>query len=174
MHSFTKLIDICVAYTVGTLNEVNKKTIDALQNSAATVLVKTLQMIELQKVIFAVGMVSIFESELQTALECNNGFDKARKILDAEGEIDITERFDNLIMAINVLKHGRGRSYDALVLKADTLPFKVLQPNESFFEEGDVSEVSTFVKVDDEFIQYCSDVIFEVVTVIKRVNPVFL
>jgi hypothetical protein len=131
-------------------------------------------MIQLQKTIFAVGMFSIFEAYLQEGLNCTNGFDKAKKILDDENELDIKERFDNLILAINVLKHGRGHSYDTLVAKAKSLPFRIKLPNESFFFEGDVSEVSTLVQVDDSFVQLCGDTIREVSVVIKRVHKEFL
>ena len=83
------------------------------------------------------------------------------------------ERFDDLFLAINVLKHGRGRSYDALVAKAKALPFRIKQPDESFFFEGDVSEVSTLVEVDDAFVQHCGKVISDVSGVIRRVRPEF-
>lgn len=174
MHSFTELVDRCAIFTIETLNTVNEKTIESLQTSAATSLVKTLQMIQLQKTIFAVGMFSIFEAILQEGLNCTNGFDEAKKILDEEGELDIKLQFDNLILAINVLKHGKGRSYDALIANSKLLPFKIKLPNESFFCEGDVSEVSTLVQVDDAFVKLCGDIIHEVTVVIQRVHSEFI
>jgi hypothetical protein len=88
--------------------------------------------------------------------------------LSDEGEIDKKERFNDLCLAINVLKHGRGRSYDDLVAKAKTLPFKIKLANESFFHEGDVSEVSILlIEVNDTFVQYCSKVIRDVSEVIN-------
>ena len=173
MHSFTELVDRCATFTLETLREANERTIEALQTSGATSLIKTLQIIQLQKVILAVGMFSIFEASLQECLDCSNGFGEAKKILDDEGELDMQERFDDLFLAINVLKHGRGRSYDALVVKAETLPFRIKLPDESFFFEGDVSEVSTLVEVDDAFVQHCGDVISDVSRVIRRVRPEF-
>lgn len=173
MHSFTELLDRCATFTLEALKEANERTIETLQASGATSLVKTLQMIQLQKMIFAVGMFSIFEANLQECLDCSNGFDEAKKILDDEGELDMHERFDDLFLAVNVLKHGRGRSYDALVVKAGTLPFKIKLPDESFFLEGDISEVSTLVEVDDAFVQHCGDVISDVSRVIRRVHPEF-
>ena len=173
MHSFSELVDRCAVFTIDALSEANEKTIEALQTSGATSLVKTLQMIQLQKTIFAVGMFSIFEANLQEGLSCINGFDNAKKILDNEGELNIKARFDNLILAINVLKHGRGRSYDILVANANSLPFRIKLPNESFFFEGDVSEVSTLVQVDDSFVQLCGDIIREVSVVIQRVHSEF-
>ncbi|MCE8012536.1 hypothetical protein [Billgrantia desiderata] len=174
MHSFTELVDRCTTFTLEALKEPNEKTIEALQTSGATTLVKALQMIQLQKSILAVGMFSIFEARLQEGLRCSNGFDEAKRILDDEGELDIKERFDDLFLAVNVLKHGHGRSYNALVAKAETLYFRIKLPDESFFFEGDVSEVSTLVEVDDAFVQLCGDVISDVSRVIRRVRPEFV
>lgn len=173
MHIFTELVDRCATFTLETLREANDQTIEALQTSGATSLVKTLQMIQLQKAIFAVGMFSIFEASLQEGLSCSNGFGEAKKILDDEGELDLKERFDDLFLAVNVLKHGRGRSYEALVAKAEALSFRIKLPEESFFFEGDVSKVSTLVEVDDAFVQCCGDVISDVSGVIRRVRPEF-
>ena len=174
MHSFTELVDHCATFTLETLRAANEKTVDALQASGATSLVKTLQMIQLQKAILAVGMFSLFEASLQDGLKCRNGFDEAVKVLDDEGKHDLKERFDDIFLAINVLKHGRGRSYDALVAKIKVLPFRVKLPGESFFFEGDVSEVSTLIEVDDAFVQLCGDAISEVSEVIRRIHPEFV
>lgn len=168
MHSFDDLADRCATFTLETLRNANERTVKALQTSAATPLVKTLQMIQLQKVIFAVGMFSIFEASLQDRLSCSDGFRGAEAILDQQGEHELKERFSDLAAAINVLKHGKGRSYDALVAKAGKLPFRVKLPNEDFFFEGDVSEVSTLVEVDDEFVQRCGSVIGHVSEVLRR------
>jgi len=173
MHSFTELADRCASFTLAALREANDRTIEILQTSSATTLVKTLQMIQLQKTILAVGMFSIFEANLQEGLACRNGFKETKKILEAEGETNMKERFEDLYLAVNVLKHGRGDSYDRLVAKAGTLPFRIKLPDESFFCEGDVSEVSTLVEVDDAFVQRCGDVISEVSVVIRRVHPTF-
>lgn len=174
MHSFTELVDRCTVFTLETLREANEGTIAALQTSGATSMVKTLQMIQLQKAILSVGMFSLFEASLQDGLNCSNGFGEATNILEHEGEFDLKERFVDLFMAINVLKHGRGRSFDALVAKAGRLPFRVKLPGEAFFFEGDVSEVSMLIEVDDSFVQRCADVIGEVSEVIRRVRPEFV
>ncbi|MBE9223668.1 hypothetical protein IQ215_13270 [Cyanobacterium stanieri LEGE 03274] len=171
MHSFTELVDSCAAFTLKNLKEANEKTIEALQVSGATSLVKTLQMIQLQKAILAVGMFSIFEANLQDYLDCSLGFVEAKKILSDEGELGTKDKFEDLCLAINVLKHGRGRSYDTLVAKATTLPFTIKLPDESLLSEGDVSAISTLIKVDDAFVQHCGDVISEVFKVILRVRP---
>jgi len=162
MHSFNELADRCASFTLSALREANDRTIDMLQTSGATTLVKTLQMIQLQKAIFAVGMFSIFEADLKTNFGCEHGFNKVKKILHAKGKADLKERFEDLYFAINALKHGPGDSYNALVAKAGQLPFRVKMPTESFFFEGDVGEVNTLIEVDDAFVQLCGDMISEV------------
>lgn len=173
MHSFDDLIDRCATFTLESLRSANVRTVEALQTSAATPLIKTLQMIQLQKVILAVGMFSIFEASLQDRLGCGDGFREAGAILDQQGENELKEIFSDLAAAINVLKHGKGRSYDALVAKAQTLPFRVKLPDEAFFFEGDVSEVSTLVEVDDEFVQQCGNVFGRVSEVLRLARQDF-
>ena len=173
MHSFDDLADRCATFTLESLRNVNERTVEALETSGATRLVKTLQMIQLQKVILAVGMFSIFEASLQDRLRCSDGFREAGAILDQQGENELKEQFSDLTAAINVLKHGKGRSYDVLVARAATLPFRVKLPNEAFFFEGDVSEISTLVEVDDEFVQRCGNVIGSVSEVLRRARQDF-
>lgn len=168
MHAFADLVDRCTAFTFKALNEAQERTVHALQESAATGLVKTLQMIQLQRAISAIGMFSIFEAILQNQLECSDGFRHAAKILDREGETALKGRFEDLQLATNVLKHGRGRSYEALVERAETLDFRLKQPGEHSFSEGDVSEVSTLIEVDDAFVLSCAKVIHEVSEVMRR------
>ena len=79
MHEFDELADRCAAFTLSALREANEKTIEMLQTSGATTLVKTLQLIQLQKAALAVGMFSIFEAELQNRLGSNNGLRGRRK-----------------------------------------------------------------------------------------------
>ena len=173
MHRFTELVDGCATFTLETLRYANERTIEQLQTSSATSLLKTLQMVQLQKTIFAVGMFSIFEANLQEGLSCSDGFGEAKKILEGERLLDLKEHFDDLFLAINVLKHGRGRSYDVLVEKAEDLPFRIKLPEQPFFFEGDVSEVSTLVQVDDAFVLLCGKVISDVSGAIARVRPEF-
>jgi hypothetical protein len=173
MHNFTELGDRCATFTLEALSEAQSKIVQALDESAATTLVKALQMIQLQKVITVVGMFSIFEAMLQDDLACKDGFHGAMDILEKKGELSLKEQFGNLQLAINVLKHGRGRSYDALVAKATDLPFRVMRPGEYFFCEGDVSEVSTLVEVDDVFVIRCAELIREVSAVIRNAGRLF-
>jgi hypothetical protein len=172
MHSFSELIYRCSVFTLTALKEVEDKTIDALQTSAATSLVKTLQMIRLDKTIFAVGIFSVFEAILQDCLNCDNGFVEAKNILKHSGDATLLKQFSDLELAINALKHGRGRSYNALVSKSGgTLISQVKQPTDNFFNEGDVSEITALIDVNDKFIYDCVEVISKVSKVIQDNRP---
>lgn len=162
MHDFSELIQITTIFSLDMLNNIQKNTLNNFEINAKTPDVKTLQMIQLQKVIISVGMFSMFESIIQKELECKNGFEEAKKILDSQGKTELKEEFSNFSLAINVLKHGKGRSYEILLSKVDILPFKLKLPEESFFCEGDISEVSTLIEIDDTFILNCSKIIYNV------------
>lgn len=173
MHEFTELIYRCTSFSLGYLNKVNDEIIQKMESSSATSLVKNLQMINLHKVVLAVGMFSIFEAHLQDNLGCSNGFSEAKKIINEAGKIDIKVCFNDLILAINVLKHGKGKSYYALVKRANRIPFRVKLPDEVFFYEGDVSEISTLIEVDDAFVELCSKSIEDVSNVVRQTYPSF-
>jgi len=162
MHEFCELVQHTTAFTLNALEAAWQATTDELQGSAETRLVKALQMVQLQKAISAVGMFAMFDAEIQERLQCKDGFSEANQRLDAAGKGELRDLFVKLQQAVNVLKHGRGRSYDALVAVAPKLPFRVKLPDEAFFNEGDVSEISTLVEVDDKFVLLCADVISQV------------
>jgi hypothetical protein len=162
MHTFSDLVQRSTVFSLNALSAVENDVIEGFQTSAATTLVKAAQMIQLQKAIYAVGMFSMFDAILQDQLQCPDGFKKATALLEAKGESLLNERFSDLQLAINVLKHGKGRSYNTLVQKAGALPFRVKLPSEAFFNEGDVAEVSTLIQVDDAFVLLCAEVIHDV------------
>ena len=168
MHDFNELVQPSTAFSLSALNEAQQRTVDQLQISAATTLVKTLQMVQLQKAITAVGMFSMFDAILQDQLQCGDGFKNAKKILESQAKMVLKEKFSDLQLAVNVLKHGKGPSYEILVKKAAILPFRVKLPEEDFFDEGDVSEISTLVEVDDKFVLLCAEVIHEVSVEVQR------
>jgi len=168
MHNFDHLVYRGIRFTLDSLNETHSKVIQELEIRGSTNSVKNLQMIRLQKAILALGMFSLFESTLQTGLKCENGFKEAKQLLVATGQGDLIDRFQLFIAAINVLKHGRGRAYDFLVEKFESLPFRIKLPRENFFFEGDVSEISTLIEVDDMFVLNCAQLIEDVSNVIRR------
>lgn len=162
MHKFCELVEQTTTFTLNALETAKQATTEELQISAETQLIKALQMVQLQKAISAVGMFAIFEAEIQERLQCRSGFSEANQLLDAAGNRELRDLFVKLQQAVNVLKHGRGRSYDSLVPIAASLPFRIKLPGEVFFSEGDVSEISTLIDVDDKFVLLCSDVIGQV------------
>jgi len=168
MHMFSELVDRGTHFTLQALNDALAETIDALQTTGATVHVKNLQMISLQKAVLAVGILSLFESMLQDGLQCKDGFREADNILIKQGETVLKDKFVNYRDAINVLKHGKGPSYNNLVAKAALLPFRIKLPHESFFYEGDVSEIFTLIQVDDTFVQSCAAIVEQVSVVIRK------
>jgi hypothetical protein len=172
MHDFSDLANRCTIFTLNSLKDVEEKTIEALQTSGATSLVMTLQMTRLERTILAVGMFSIFEALLQDRLNCNNGFAEAKDILKKAGDLHLLTQFTDLELAINALKHGRGRSYNTIVANdGGAILSKVKSPNEHFFDEGDVSEISTLIDVDDKFIHSCVQIISQVSESIKNFRP---
>jgi hypothetical protein len=171
MHRFTELVYRSTAFSLSGLKELELKVLEEMKTSGSTILVKNLQMIQLQKAIIAIGMFSLYESVLQDGLTCKNGFDEAKKILNQSKNTDLINRFEDFKCAINVLKHGKGQSYDALVAKATSLPFKIKIHGEYFFDEGDVSEISTLIEVNDEFVLACASLIEEVSKEIRKVRP---
>jgi hypothetical protein len=171
MHPFGDLVNRSTNFALASLKEAEDEVIEALQTSGATRHVKNLQMIQLHRAITAVGIFSIFESIVQDRLECRDGFAMVRDCLEREGEVDLNNRFSLFVYAINILKHGRGRSYDALIAIGVDLPFRIKRPGEDFFAEGDVSEVATLIEVDDAFVRNCADLIGQVENVVNKVHP---
>ncbi|HFK2203450.1 hypothetical protein ACQYZG_07335 [Pseudomonas aeruginosa] len=159
MHDFDELAFRCTDFTLQSLSDANARVTRALIKSGSTTLVKSLQMIQLQKAIFAVGMFSMFEAYLQGQLNCKDGFKAAREILEQDKENGLKERFDDVAAAINVLKHGSGRSYNYLLDNSQRLPFRVRAPGGQLFNEGDISEVMILIDVDDDFVRLCSETI---------------
>ena len=171
MHEFSELVDRCVYFTLEELEKLQERVMEALQTSAATPLVKALQMIRLSKAILVVGMFSMFESILQDKLDCSNGFKDVKEFLKQKEEVELLDRFIELELAVNALKHGKGKSYNALIERlGGKIRSKVKKPDEYFFDEGDVSEVAVLVDVDDNFIHYCPQTIRDISEVIDKEN----
>lgn len=171
MHNFDHLIYRGTQFNLNALNNIQSVAIADLEICGRTSSVKSLQMVNLQKAVIAVGLFSIFESTLQIGLECNNGFKEAKGIIIKAGQVMLNERFQTFIDAINVLKHGKGSSYNALVKRYPLLPFKIKMPGENFFFEGDVSEISTLIEVNDQFVLDCAELVESISSVIRIGRP---
>jgi len=162
MHQFSELAYRCTHFSLQKIEEAYEKTEHELSETGSTPLVKNLQALNLQKMIHAVGMFSIFEAHLQRGLGCENGFKEANLILEQAGEHSLKEDFHNCYLAINALKHGDGASYKNLIGNISTLDFVVETPTTPTFEEGDVSGIAGLVRVDDAFILHCLGLIEKV------------
>lgn len=171
MHAFDELAASAIGFALANLKELEHETVLKLQESGATSLVKSLQMIQLQKAILAVGIFSIFEANICDKMGGTDGFKIAGDRLQMKGEETLHQRFRDFVNAINVLKHGPGRSYDKLNAAIEILPFKMKRPGEHFFFEGDVAEISTLIEVDDAFVMNCVEVIREVSNVLDPCPP---
>ncbi|MDO6801952.1 hypothetical protein Q4595_05790 [Wenyingzhuangia sp. 1_MG-2023] len=166
MHNFFELINLGIKNNLDYLNNVESEVLKELEYSAATILIKNLQSINLQKAIIITGAFSIFESRLQDSLNCNNGFKEVRTLLKAKNKTELKYKFELFYMAINVIKHGKGKSYDRLALEKE-LPFKLIHQSHQSFEEGNISEIHTLIKVDDKFIYDCLDLINKIITLFQ-------
>ena len=162
MHDFKDLVYRSTSYTLNELHELEFRLIDDLHSIGSTIAIKNLQMIQLQKTFMVIGMFSYFESYLQREFSCDNGFKEVKCRLKKKGLVELNERFEIFNSAINVLKHGTGRSYDFLISKSNVLPFKIKQKDQAFFFEGDMSEVDTLIDVDNTFILNCAKLIDDV------------
>lgn len=159
MHEYYDLVYRGTSFTLNTLREVEIQILEILQTSASTEAIKNLQMIQLQKTVLAIGIFSLFESILQKQLSCSNGFQEAKKLLKQYHQLELCNRFDDFICAINVLKHGHGSSYEILISKSYPLPFVVKFIDKDHIPEIDISEISTLIKVDDDFVLNCAELI---------------
>ena len=168
MHDFAELVAYVADATLTKLEEQQSRTIAELARGGSTIAVKGLQAIELQKAFISVGMFSVFEAAVQDALGGEFPFRSLRLLLERDGEHDLLMRFNWYAMAVNVLKHGRGKSYDQLLIEADKLPFQIKRREEAFFSEGDVAEISILVKADGAFVLGCANVIQEASRILRR------
>jgi hypothetical protein len=169
LHQYFDIVFRAAASTLHALKN-DEEQLRGSDPPGTTAYVKNLQATRLQKPIFAVGMFSILEAVLQDRLRCADGFKEARRCLDVRGETALAERFSQFYAAINVLKHGKGDSYNRL-LKAASLPFQIERPGAPLFAEGDLTDLSMLVDVDDQFILDCAQLIRDVSAVVQAVHP---
>ncbi|HDT5146654.1 TPA: hypothetical protein QHS21_002717 [Klebsiella michiganensis] len=174
MHQFHELAYRCTYFSLRVINEAYDNSVNELSETGSTPPVKNLQALNLQRMIHAVGLFSIFEAHLQQGLACRNGFKEAELILEQAGEYALKKDFHNCYLAINALKHGDGESYKSLTSSISTLNFVVETPTTRTFEEGDVSGIFGLVRVDDIFIENCLELIEKISKCIKAHRPDFI
>jgi hypothetical protein len=168
MHAFdTDLLPLCAEFALSHSRTVQNQVDEELQTSARTPLVTALRMLRLQRTILVTGMFSLFESLLQSEMEWTDPFDRLKECLKQSPKSELAETFNDYQLAINVLKHGDRPSYRRLLTKSPKLGFKVKPEGEAFFFEGDVSEVSVLVDVDERLVRRCAALIQEVSTIVR-------
>lgn len=169
MFEYNELVTSASRFTLDALSQTQRAVLEALQERASRSLVHALQMIQMQKAILATGLFSLYDAELQRVLDCENGFKECKQILMDNGENKLSEKFEIYCLAINVLKHGDGRSYQRLLADYKSLPFRIKRPGENFFFEGDVSEISTLIEVDEDFVLNCVELVSQVSCALGRI-----
>jgi len=168
MHAFdTDLLPLCAEFTLSHSRKVQGEVHEELQTSACTSLVTALRMLRLQRAILVTGMFSLFEALLQGKMGWTEPFKQLKENLKQIGDLELAETFDDYQLAVNVLKHGAGRSYHQLLARSSRLKFKVKPEGESFFHEGDVSEVAVLIDVDEQFVRQCAALIQQISSIIR-------
>lgn len=157
----TELLTACVNFTLHHTHEAEQQTFNELETSGATRLVNALRVFRLQRAILAVGMFSMFEALLQSKLKWTEPFSQLDDYLRKHDKHHLASAIIDYRLAVNVFKHGEGRSHRELLARADKLEFKVRADGDHFHEEGDVSDVGILVDVDDQFVRRCAELIEE-------------
>jgi hypothetical protein len=155
----TELLTACVGFTLQHTHEAEQQTFKELKTSGATRLVNALRVFRLQRAILAVGMFSMFEALLQSKLKWTQPFIQLDDHLRKNDKAQLASAIYDYRLAVNVLKHGEGRSHQELLARADELEFKVGADGAHFHEEGDVSDVGILVNADDQFVRRCAELI---------------
>ncbi len=140
-------------------------------DDGSTAWVNAARLLRVRQTIIVIGAFSL----LETALQPKSLESFATEISYNDDIIKWAGKLDNRVLvfrkAINVLKHGKGSSYDWLVARSDLLPFRVRQPNEAFLQEGDVSEGWWLIDVDKDFVLELASLIEEIDNICLKIGP---
>jgi len=142
-----------------------------LQTEAGTPLIIGLRVLTMHATILATGTIAVFESILQQTFGWKQPFRELDGLLRRSGFADLAERVIDYRDAINVLKHGAGRSHDRLLRRKDNLDFRVRAVEQPFHREGDVDEIPTLVRADAAFVRNCGLLVEEVVEALRTTIP---
>ena len=168
MYAFdTDLLPLCADFTLSQSRKVQGEVHEELQANARTSRVTTLRMLRLQRAILVTGMFSLFEALLQGGMGWTEPFKQLNENLKQSGNLELAETLDDYRLAINVLKHGAGWSYHELLERSPRLKFEVKPDGESFFHEGDVSEIDVLIDVDEQFVRQCAALIQQISSIIR-------
>ena len=128
-----------------------------LETSSATRLLTAIDLCHTHLAINIVGIFSLYESRLQSTYNWSKPFDEVQKCHRMHGSPNQAEEFENLRLAVKVLKHGAGSSLATLLTRADRLPFKVGNKKRDLYEEGECCPASDLILVTPEMLElYCN------------------
>jgi hypothetical protein len=165
------LVPLAADYTVAGQEFAESSNLKSLEQDGSTSRVIMARMMTMRATIVATGTISVFEALLQQSLGWEQPFAQLDTHLREQGLDELAERFLDYRDAINVLKHGAGRSHDRLLDRRERLGFSVRALDEPFHDEGDVSEVSTLVRADIAFVRNCGRLVGEVAEALRRTVP---
>lgn len=165
------LVPLAADYTVAGQEYAEAHNLKRLDEDGKTSRVVMARMMTMRATIVATGTVSVFEALLQQSLGWPEPFPRLDKHLRDEGLAELAERFLDYRCAVNVLKHGAGRSHERLLERQARLDFAVREVEQPFHDEGDVSEVSTLVRADVAFVTNCARVVEDVTSALRRTIP---
>lgn len=143
----------------------------ALETSGATHLLSSIDVCNSQVALSLVGVFSVYESRLQTAVGADKPIDDLIKRLEIAGHVADALAVDEYRLAVNVLKHGVGASHKKLLLRRTRLPFQVQAYAGELAVEGDVCPPSDLVIVSAEHLEQCCDLIERTWDFVRLVIP---
>lgn len=164
-----ELISRAAEFALNYASDTEAKLDEEFQTSGATSLVNVARMLTMLRAVIAIGSLSVFESVLQQQTGWDDPFGRVDQELRSNGNDMLADRLLDYRNAINVLKHGKGRSYEALLRRGSALDFPVKPPDQSFFHEGDISEGLHLIKADDGFGRRCAGIIQEVAEALRPI-----
>ena len=153
-----QLIVTAMEITAASFRHDADETVNRLEDDTSSLVVNSARLAQMRMVMLAVGGFSMLEGILEQTRGWDAPFRELDQNLRAIGQAAMADEFMTYKLAINVLKHGYGDSYDRL-LRRESLPFCVKAQGQSYFDEGDVSEIPGLVLVDDQFVLSCAQVI---------------
>ena len=134
-----------------------KDIYSALETSGATRVLSGIDICNSQVALSLVGVFSVYESRLQTAIGGDKPVDDLIKLLASAGHAADAAALDDYRLAVNVLKHGVGSSHTKLLARKSRLPFQVQANFGELAVEGDVCPPSDLVVVSTEHLEQCCD-----------------
>ena len=134
-----------------------------LEDDSSSNVVNVSRFARMQLVMTAVGGFSMLEGILEQSMGWTKPYQELEQRLRESGHASLADTLMTFKMAINVLKHGYGESYERLKRRSN-LPFRVKLPEQQFFDEGDVSEIPGLILADHRFVHSCARVIEQAFT----------